>query len=105
MAVLYITEYARQAKDNRGQAINAGEEPALAHQTVAIGAGSAQSANLNAKTRFVRVHTDAICSIKFGSNPTAVATEERLAANQTEYFGVIEESVAAGLKIAVIQNT
>jgi hypothetical protein len=99
VATVYITEYARVAIDGRG-VIQAGEEPSLAEQTVAIGVGSAQSSALNAKTRFVRVHADAICSIKFGSNPTAVATEKRMAANSTEFFGIGETS----LKIAVITN-
>lgn len=99
MATVYITEYARQARDDRGQPINAGEEPPLAVQTVAIGGASVQSATLNAKTRFVRVHTDAICSILFGSDPTATAASPRFSANQTEYFGVLP-----GLKAAVITN-
>lgn len=99
MAVLYISEYADLPLHN-GQLIAAGNEPSLAEQTVAIGAGSVQSAAFNAKTKFVRLHTDAICSVKFGSNPTATATTPRLAANSTEFFGV-----APGHKVAVITNT
>jgi len=52
---------------------------------VAIGAGSVQSSAFNAKTRFVRLHADAICSIEFGTNPTAAATTARMAAGQTEF--------------------
>lgn len=104
MGKLYITEYVRQAKDNRGQAIAAGEEPAIAIQTVTY-TTSTQSAALNSKTRFVRVHTDAICSILFSANPTATTDHTRLPANQTEFFGVTEESVRAGLKIAAVANT
>jgi hypothetical protein len=58
------------------------------------------SAPFDPRTKFIRVHTDAICSIAIGVNPTAVATEMRMAANQTEYFGV-----GANSKIAVITNT
>lgn len=104
MATVYITEYAAQAADAGANPVPAGQEPAIAHQTVAITVGSVQSAVLNARTRFVRVHTDAICSIKFGTNPTAVVTEERLAANATEFFGIAPDQLGA-LKIAVISNT
>lgn len=100
MAVLYITEYAHQAKDVNGQLIPAGTEPPLASQTVAIGV-AAQSAAFNAKTKFVRLHCDAICSVKFGSNPTATTSDARMAANSTEFFGLGE----TGLKLSVISNT
>lgn len=93
MATVYVSEYG----DIRA---NAAFEPRVADQTVAIGAGSAQSAAFNAATRFIRVHTDAICSIDIGANPTATATKSRLAAGQTEYFYVYP-----GHKIAVITNT
>lgn len=102
MATLYIREYIRQGRDTNGQFVSSGEEPGLADQTVAIAAGSAQSAAFNAKTAFVRVHTDSICSILFGANPTAVATSARLAANTTEYFAVVPGSAE---KVAVIVNT
>jgi orotate phosphoribosyltransferase len=48
----------------------------------------------------VRVHTDAICSIAYGANPTATINSFRMNANTTEYFGV-----NPGDKIAVISNT
>jgi len=93
MAVLFVTEYA----DIRG---NAAFEPRTTDQTVAIGAGSLQSNAFNVNTRFIRVHTDAICSIDVGVNPTATAVKSRLAAGQTEYFYVYPAH-----KIAVITNT
>lgn len=92
MAVAYITEYA----DIRA---NAALEPLTAAQTVAIGA-EAKSAAFNANTHFVRIHVDAICSIKFGLAPTANTTNKRLAAGQTEYF-----MVRPGDKVSVISNT
>lgn len=98
MAVLYISEFHDVALMNGLPQI--AQTPPAAQQTVAIGGASVQSAAFNALTRFVRVHTDAICSIRFGSNPTVVATDARLAANQTEYFGV-----NPGDKIAVISNS
>lgn len=101
MAVLYITEFA-SAGQFIGTAVPVGAEPSNKDQTVAISGSSAQSTALVNNTTLVRVHTDAICSIAFGANPTAVATNRRLAANQTEYFQVPQNSA---LKIAVISNT
>lgn len=98
MATLYITEYQSLA------AVNYGSAPlprtTLASQTVGIAGSSAQSSAFNANTAFIRVHTDAICSVLIGANPTATTSTARLAANQTEYFGV-----NAGDSIAVISNS
>jgi hypothetical protein len=74
--------------------------PYLAEQVVAIGGASVQSAAFSANTRMIRVHTDAICSIKIGADPTADANSTRMAANSTEFF-----DVRPGHKIAVITNT
>jgi hypothetical protein len=83
--------------------------PPKAEQTVVIGGGSIQSAPfgslwtpalpLDGRTIYIRVHTDAICSIAFGVNPTATTANARFAANQTEYFGVFP-----GYMLAVIVN-
>lgn len=101
MATLYITEF-----NFMGQAPNSApqmaQEPPLAEQTVAIGVSSTPSSNFQTGTRFVRIHTDSICSIAFGTNPTATALKARLAANQTEYYGVPE---GGSYKIAVITNS
>lgn len=100
MAVVFITEYADIVSTIRG-ATAIPVDPPLAEQTVAIGAGSLQSAAFNAATKFVRIHTDAICSINCNAaNPTATATNGRFAANQTEFRGV-----SPGNKLAVITNT
>lgn len=95
MAKVFITEYASLSKGD-----SVGEEPSITTQVVAIGGTSVQSAAFNTGTNFIRVHTDAICSIAFGTNPTATADSQRLAANQTEYYGV-----RPGGKVAVITNT
>lgn len=102
MATLYITEYSLMPMDQNNKPVPIGYEPAVAYQTVAIGGGSLQSSAFNSRTRFVRIHCDAICSIKFGTNPTAVTTESRLAANQTEFFGIQGDQT---YKVAVISNT
>ena len=102
MATVYITEYARQARDASGYQMVIADEPSVTNQTVAVTGASAQSATFNPLTRFLRVHTDAICSIEFGTNPTATTTSRRMPANTTEYFGV---PLNGSYKIAVISNT
>lgn len=102
MAVLYITEFADFAITGSGHSGQVGAQPPMAEQTVAIGVGSAQSSAFNNNTKLVRLHTDAICSVEFGTNPTASATKARMAANQTEYFTV---PGGGTYKVAVITNT
>jgi hypothetical protein len=99
MATVYIAEFTNPSVYN-GNLQGVAYMPPVAEQTVAIGGSSVQSSAFNAKTRLVRVHTDAICSVAFGSNPTATAAKARLAAGQTEYF-----EVSPGDKVAVITNT
>lgn len=99
MATVYVSEYP-DLHPYLGGISPMVVEPALVEQTVAIAAGSTQSNAFGARTSVIRVHTDAVCSILVGDNPTATATNKRLAANQTEYF-----RVAAGHKIAVITNS
>lgn len=101
MAVLYITEFSHNAVQLGGQ-VGFLEQPPLAEQNVAIGVGSVQSAALNASTNYVELHTDAICSIKIGTNPTAVATAARMAAGETRRYGV---PAGTSFKVAVITNT
>ncbi len=99
MAKVYITEHTDPSVYN-GNMKPVAYLPPLATQTVAIGAGSLQSNAFSDKTKMIGVHTDAICSIEVGSNPSATANSRRLAANATEYF-----EVSPGHKIAVITNT
>lgn len=76
----------------------------LAEQTVAIGVASAPVTNpFNAATRFVRVQVDAAANIAFGVTPTAtINVSARMAAGQTEYFGVPQ---GQSYKIACIAPT
>lgn len=101
MAVLYITEYAELPVGPAGRVGQMPMEPPLAEQTVAIGAAAA-SAAFNASTRFVRIHCDAICSVEFGTAPTATTSTGRMAANQTEYRAV---PLGRSYKVSVISNT
>ncbi len=101
MAKLYIAEYTDQVRDLNGQIVPVGDEPCMVEQTpVSIVGSAAVSAAFNAKTRFIRLHTDVICSIAFGAAPTATTGNKRMAADQTEYFGV-----QPGQKVAVTPNT
>ena len=107
MATLYVTEYQSIASPAIGAAqwssnIQAMAQPPLAEQTVAIGGSSTQSSAFNANTCIVRLHTDSICSVEFGTNPTSTAAKARMAANQTEYFGVPQ---GQSYKVAVITNS
>lgn len=102
MAVLYVTEYASLMPSPVGATGQVPAEAPLVEQTIAIGGGSVASSAFNASTRLVRIHTDAICSIKFGTAPTASATTQRLAANQTQFHGV---PTGQSFKVAVITNT
>ena len=108
MAVLYITELYDLGKSHSSGAAQMAKLPAVAEQTIAIGAGSVQSAALNLNTRFVRLCADTACAVAIGANPTAVATAGtgillgtmRLAGNTVEYFEISGASGAR--KIAVI---
>jgi len=102
MAVLYITEFVSQGKDGNARAIPVAMLPTTAEQTVAISGSSSASSAFNNATSLVRLHSDAICSIEFGTAPTATTTTARMAANQTEYFTVPQ---GAAYKVAVISNS
>ena len=99
MATLYVTEYSRMAIEAAGAPVLVGQEPSVT-QTIAI-AGVSASATLRTDTKFVRLHTDIICNVVFGPSPQVATTSNmRLAANQTEFFGVV-----GGHVLAVIQGT
>lgn len=71
--------------------------PPTASENVTVGASSVQSSVLLTGTQLVRLHAVVACRVAFGLNPTAQSTSMRLAAGQTEYFGV-----TPGHRIAVI---
>lgn len=94
---LYVTEYAEVLKIDGPLAI--AREPAIVNAQKLT--PPTNSAPFNAATRFVRLHTDAICSVLFSTAGTAATTSNsRLAQNQTEYF-----AVNAGDVVSVIVNT
>ena len=104
MAYLYVTELGKMqqapAVGHREESAQVAMLPSLAEQRINIGGTSAASAAFGSGTLLIRVHTDSICHITVGSNPTATNSMARMVAGQTEYFGV-----KAGDKIAVIAGT
>ena len=48
------------------------------------------------------INTDQPCSVAWGTAPVAVATAQRLGANETRFYGV---PPGGGFKVAVITNT
>lgn len=101
MSKVYISEHASLVMDYvNGHPVAALQEPSTEQTPITSSGVSQQSSAFGASTRIVRIHTDGIVSIAFGTNPTATTNSKRLAANQTEYFGV-----APDMKVAVIDNT
>jgi hypothetical protein len=89
MSVAYVTEFAQLMPSPVGGQGQIAMQPAIASTAVSFTATHGESAAFNAATRLVRIHVDGIASVQFGTAPTAVAgTDFRMAAGQTEYFGV-----------------
>lgn len=99
MAKIYITEHTDMTVVY-GNLQPVVKLPPLATQAVTSSGSSAQSAVFNAKTKIIQVHTDGICSIEVGANPTATTNSLRLAANTTTYY-----EVNPGDRLAYITNT
>lgn len=98
---LYICEYKNLgATSNFDDLVAAPAVPPIATQQVPISGSSVQSASFNATTFFVMLNASAACSLAWGTNPTAVATAERMSAGETRFY-----TVNPGQKVAVITNT
>jgi hypothetical protein len=95
MSTLYVTELTMFTAEPGLPSM-----PPLAEQTVAIGSTSAQSAPFGASTTRVRLTADVSCSVAWGADPTATASNMLLAANTPYDF-----QVYPGLVVAVIANT
>ncbi len=98
MPNLHITEFERLVPPGSvgGQA-PAVTLPPIANKLVAIAGASAQSTAISGNAPLVRLHAEAACHVAVGKNPTATTDHMRMAAGQTEYFGI-----NPGDKIAVI---
>jgi hypothetical protein len=94
-ATLYIAEFPTFSNDTTaGGGLPFAKWPPLAFQALAFSGEPANSAAFNASTRVIRVHTDTACSLLIGpltpagNNQVPDDTCPRLAANETQYFGV-----------------
>lgn len=102
MGILYVTEYQFASAVGPGQTpMPIAVEPPVASQTVSY-TTTTQSNAFNVLTSFVRIHTDSICSIEFGTNPTATTSKRRMVAGATEYFAV---PPGESYKVAAVTNT
>jgi len=103
MSTLYITEFSDMPIVAEGVP-DIPMTPPVAEQVVTISGSSAASSAFNAKTRFVLISSDVVCSIAWsatpGATPTATATNMRMPASTPLKFGV-----NAGDKVAVITNS
>jgi len=97
VAKIFITELKDMAPSDSGAGLQIARMPPIAEQAVTITGTSAQSAALNAQTKFVRITSDGVAQIAFGANPTATTNSLRMGAGTVEYFGVV-----GGSKIAAI---
>lgn len=100
MSNLYISEYADVG--HLPGLIPAGAEPNITDQLVNFAGASVQSNAFKNNTQVVRLHTDATCSVLFGTNPTVTTSNKRMVGGQTEYFTI---GAYSNLKVAVITNT
>lgn len=102
MASLYITEYKRLGRDSLENGNVAPEEVPVAEQKLTFTGTAAASNAFHKETSVIRIHTDAICSLVFGSTPVADATNQRLIAGQTQFHAV---KPGSDLKVSAITNS
>jgi hypothetical protein len=98
---LYVTEFPSASVDH-GAGVPVAFAPSVGgiNNNVTISGTHAESSAFGTNTRLVRLHTDTICYVKFGTAPVAVTvTDARMAANQTEYFAV---QPGGGMKVSVV---
>lgn len=99
MAKLYVTEFGPTNTPFSPDRLAA---PPLVDQTPVTFTTTTQSAAFSGGTALVRIQPDGICSIAFGTNPTATTNNMRLTAGQTEYFSV---PMGQSYKVAAVTNT
>ncbi len=99
MSELIVTGYEYKATDAKGREVEAGEEPATEVQNQTVGVAAVSFTAFNARTRFVRLHAEAACHISFTG--TAAGEITKLAAGQTEFFGLPVGNI---LTLSMIQD-
>lgn len=100
MTKLYIAEYNSVASVNADGSVLAMLQPPTVEQVVDYTGGATPSAAFKATTTFVELHTDAICSVAFGTTPVATVNNMRMVAGERRIVGVL-----AGQKVSAIVNT
>lgn len=102
MSKLYVTEFV--GADEKANTVTPAARVAGAtdQPPLTISGTSAQSAAFGTGGSLVRLHTDVICCVAFGTNPTATTSSMRMAADSTEYFAV---PAGSAWKVAVIAGT
>lgn len=95
---LYIAEFDGIADDGDGSDPIIYPAP-VANTSAAVGASSAQSAELDGRTRFVRLKATSDCFWKLGTNPTAASTDTFMGAGDVMDVQIDRQ----GLKFAAIQ--
>lgn len=92
----YVSEFYLTADSG----VQVARQPSLVDQApVSVSATSAQSAAFSGDTKLIRIECDTIVSFVIGANPTATASNARMAASAPEYF-----QVKAGQIVAFITN-
>jgi hypothetical protein len=105
LATIYITELENLTTPKAfGTAVQAPfiGNGAVAEQSFAISVTSSMSttSGWSTSTRFVMVHTDTACFLKFGGTTatiTATTSAHRVAANETRFYGVNPGGVLAAV--------
>lgn len=102
MATFQVTQFNAMANIDYGPPIPSGQYPPLvATQNLALSA-TAVNLVLNAKTRLIRIHTDANAHFRISNNGQPATTgDDRMIAGQTEFPGITNQgnvtiSVIAG---------
>ena len=107
MATLYITEFSRTtstgvAGPSSQVATPAPLVPPVAEQAIAVSGVSTKSDPFNVETTLVMVSTDVPCCLAWGVDPTADTNAQRMAANETRFYGVPK---GEPMKVAVVATT
>jgi|SRR6185312_9373102 len=103
MATLWIKEHFK--KPQLAGAPDIWSEPSDVEQAVTISGTSAQSAAFNAQTKFITITSDSAFCYLVAANPTAAATNFRIAADEIVTFGVEPAPGLAPYKIAAVTTT
>ena len=98
MSIVSVTQFSSIGRVSNGS-LMCPQAPFVATEDINASAASAQSAAFDGATRFIRILSDANVRVRFGSNPTAVATDMPVRANSPEFVAVV-----AGDRIAVIEG-